>query len=74
MGLAPQPETGRHVSQLDRHGARGYPRDERPDRESSQAFFEEARAEIEPLMREVGVTADPDITFWRELETHDEYG
>jgi quinol monooxygenase YgiN len=48
--------------------------DEWPDAESFQAFFAEAREEIEPLMREVGVTADPEITFWRKLDSHDEVG
>src|ERR671935_2792736 len=48
--------------------------DEWPDPESFQAFFEEMRSEIDPLMREVGVTADPEVTFWRKLETHDEVG
>src|SRR3954464_8996693 len=48
--------------------------DEWPDPGSLQTFFEESRSEIEPLMREVGVTADPEITFWRKLESHDEVG
>jgi hypothetical protein len=25
-------------------------------------------------MREAGVTTDPEVTFWRKLETHDEVG
>lgn len=45
-----------------------------PDVESFQRFFEESREEIQPLMGEVGVTAEPQIAFWRQLETHDEYG
>ena len=48
--------------------------DEWPDPDSFRAFFEEMRPEIEPLMREVGVTAEPEVTFWRKLETHDEIG
>jgi hypothetical protein len=48
--------------------------DEWPDPESFQAFWEEARGDIEPMMREVGVTSEPDITFWRKLETHDDVG
>jgi len=48
--------------------------DEWPDVESFHAVFAEARAEIEPLMREIGVTAEPEITFWRKLESHDEVG
>ena len=48
--------------------------DEWPDPQSFQAFFEENRSEIEPMMREVGVTSEPDVTFWRKLETHDDVG
>ena len=48
--------------------------DEWPDPESFQSFWEEARGDIEPMMREVGVTSEPDVTFWRKLETHDEVG
>jgi hypothetical protein len=48
--------------------------DEWPDPESFQAFFEGAQSEIQPLMAELGVTAEPEITFWRKLETHDEIG
>jgi hypothetical protein len=48
--------------------------DEWPDPQSFQAFFEEMRSEIDPLMREAGVTAEPEVTFWRKLETHDEVG
>ena len=48
--------------------------DEWPDPESFQAFFEESRGEIEPLMREVGVTSEPEVTFWRKLETQDDVG
>jgi hypothetical protein len=39
-----------------------------------QAFFAEARSEIEPMMRELGGTEDPEVMFWRKLETHDEVG
>ena len=45
-----------------------------PDAESFQRFFEQMRPEIEPMMREVGVTGEPEITFWRKLDTHDEVG
>ncbi len=48
--------------------------DEWPDPESFNAFFEEARSEIEPMMREVGATSEPEVTFWRKLKTHDEVG
>jgi hypothetical protein len=48
--------------------------DEWPDPESFQRFFEAMRSEIEPMMQAVGVTGEPEITFWRKLETHDEVG
>ena len=48
--------------------------DEWPDADSFRAFFEEMQSEIQPLMREVGVTAEPEVTFWRRLESHDEVG
>jgi hypothetical protein len=48
--------------------------DEWPDPDSFQAFFGEMREEIEPLMRDVGVTAEPEVIFWQKLETHDDYG
>lgn len=48
--------------------------DEWPDPESFQAFYAESASEIEPLMREVGATAAPEVTFWRELESHDKVG
>jgi hypothetical protein len=48
--------------------------DEWPDAESFQRFFESNRSEIEPMMQIVGATGEPEIKFWRELETHDEVG
>src|SRR3982751_458925 len=48
--------------------------DEWPDAESFQRFFESMRAEIEGMMAEVGATGQPEITFWRELETNDAVG
>jgi quinol monooxygenase YgiN len=47
--------------------------DEWPDAETFQRFFESEQATIEPLMREVA-TGEPEITFWRKLETGDEIG
>jgi hypothetical protein len=47
--------------------------DEWPDPQSFQQFFEEARPEIEPIMQEVA-SSEPQITFWRKLETHDDVG
>ena len=48
--------------------------DEWPDAQSFQSFFESMRSEIEPMMRDVGVTGEPEVTFWRKLDTHDEVG
>jgi hypothetical protein len=48
--------------------------DEWPDAESFQRFFEGAGDQIQPIFAEVGVTEEPQPTFWRRLETHDEYG
>jgi heme-degrading monooxygenase HmoA len=48
--------------------------DEWPDAESFQRFFEQNKAEIEPMMRDAGVTGEPEITFWRKLDTRDEVG
>ncbi len=48
--------------------------DEWPDPESFQRFWEAMHTEIEPLMREVGVTAEPEVKFWRKLESQDEVG
>ena len=48
--------------------------DEWPDAESFQSFFEENRAEIEPMMSAAGATGEPDVKFWRKLETHDDVG
>ncbi len=33
-------------------------------------FFEQS-PEIQAMMAEVGVSAPPEVKFWRELETHD---
>jgi hypothetical protein len=48
--------------------------DEWPDPDSFQAFFSEQREQIEPMMRAAGVSGEPEINFWRKLETHDEIG
>jgi hypothetical protein len=47
--------------------------DEWPDPESFQRFFESQRENIEPMMAEVA-TGEPEITFWRKLETGDDIG
>ena len=48
--------------------------DEWPDAQSFQRFFEAMRPEIEPMMRDVGATDEPEITFWRKLDSRDEVG
>lgn len=48
--------------------------DEWPDPQSFQQFYASAQDEIDPMMREVGVTAEPEVIFWRKLETGDEIG
>jgi heme-degrading monooxygenase HmoA len=48
--------------------------DEWPDPESFRSFFESQQGEIGPLMQEAGVTSEPEVTFWRKLETGDEIG
>ncbi len=46
--------------------------DEWDSAESFQAFFE-AHPEIGEMMASVGVTEKPTITFWRALETGDQF-
>ena len=48
--------------------------DEWPDPASFQAFFEDQRNIIEPMMREVGVAAEPAVTFWHQLDARDDVG
>jgi len=47
--------------------------DEWPDPESFHAFFEAEQATIGPMMEQV-TTSEPEITFWRKLETGDDVG
>ncbi len=47
--------------------------DEWPDADSFQRFFENERPAIEPIFAEVA-SGEPQITFWRKLETHDDVG
>ena len=48
--------------------------DEWPDEQSFNAFFEENRDKIGPMMEAAGVTSEPAFRFWTKLETHDEHG
>lgn len=47
--------------------------DEWPSPEAFKAFFD-ASPEIKGVMGRAGVTSDPEIVFWRKLDTHDEIG
>jgi heme-degrading monooxygenase HmoA len=47
--------------------------DEWPDAASFHAFFEAEQASIGPMMAQVA-TSEPEITFWRKLETGDDIG
>ena len=48
--------------------------DEWPDPESFQRFFSSVESEVAPIMEAAGVVDEPQVAFWRKLETHDEYG
>ena len=48
--------------------------DEWPDEQSFQRFFESAQGEIGPLLAEAGVTSEPQVRFWRVLDTPDKVG
>ncbi|MBV8256589.1 MAG: hypothetical protein JOZ56_08695 [Actinobacteria bacterium] len=48
--------------------------DEWPDEQSFLDFFHHMQPRIGPIMQAAGVQGEPEPTFWRKLETHDEYG
>jgi hypothetical protein len=48
--------------------------DEWPDEQSFQSFFEENSGSIGPMMQAAGVTSEPQVRFWRKLESNDEHG
>ena len=48
--------------------------DEWPDEQSFRSFFDSQQDNIQPLMQEGGVTSEPQIRFWRKLETGDDVG
>jgi heme-degrading monooxygenase HmoA len=47
--------------------------DEWPSPDAFQAFFD-ASPEIRGVMERAGVTSEPEIVFWRKLDTHDDVG
>ena len=46
--------------------------DEWPNEESFNGFFQ-TTPEIQQLMQQAGVTAPPQVSFWRPADTNDEY-
>ena len=48
--------------------------DEWPDQAAFQRFFDANQHRIGPLMASAGVTDEPELTFWRKLDTHDDVG
>lgn len=48
--------------------------DEWPDAESFQTFFHGSMGEIGPMIEAVGGQGEPEVRFWRELDTPDKYG
>jgi uroporphyrinogen-III decarboxylase len=48
--------------------------DEWPDADSFQTFFHGSMDEIGPMMAAVDAQGEPQVSFWHELETHDQYG
>ena len=48
--------------------------DEWPDAETFHGFFQAQAPNIQPLMADVGVEGEPELTIWHKLESHDEVG
>jgi hypothetical protein len=48
--------------------------DEWPSAEDFQSFFEHMGPQIQGLMAAAGVTSEPEVTFWRKLDTQDDVG
>jgi len=48
--------------------------DEWPDAESFYGFYASQEDKIGPLMAAAGITAEPAVRIWEELETGDEIG
>jgi heme-degrading monooxygenase HmoA len=48
--------------------------DEWPSEEAFRDFFSEAGPQIQQIMGRAGVATEPEITFWRKLETGDDVG
>ena len=48
--------------------------DEWPDEQSFERFRDEANPEIEAILGAAGISSEPEIVLWRQLDTHDEIG
>ena len=48
--------------------------DEWPDPESFQRFCSSVEDQVAPMMAAGGITEEPAVSFWRKLDTHDDYG
>jgi hypothetical protein len=48
--------------------------DEWPDEQSFLEFFGHMESQIRPIMEAAGITAEPRPTFWRKLDSQDDYG
>lgn len=48
--------------------------DEWPDPESFTRFFESVEEQLAPMMEAAEVRDEPAVSFWRKLDTHDDYG
>lgn len=48
--------------------------DEWPDAESFLGFFGHVESEVAAMMEAAGISGEPQPTFWRKLETNDDYG
>jgi quinol monooxygenase YgiN len=48
--------------------------DEWPDAESFQTFFASVEDQVAPMMQAAGIADEPAVSFWRKLDTHDDYG
>src|SRR5262249_1727690 len=46
--------------------------DEWPDAESFERFMEQAQPKIEPMMGASGMQSEPEVTYWRKLDTGDD--
>jgi hypothetical protein len=48
--------------------------DEWPDEQSFESFFTQAGPDIQAVLSDAGVTSEPQVRFWRKLDTKDDVG